>query len=49
MKKDNVVQRKSYDFALSKQLLRSGSSMGVNIEEAIGGQSKKDFLAGMNY
>lgn len=63
MKKDNVVQIKSYAFAvrivkvyqflceqkkefvLSKQLLRSGTSIGANIEEAIGGQSEKDFYA----
>jgi len=63
MKKDNVIQIKSYDFAvrivklykhlsqekkefvLSKQLLRSGTSIGANIEEAIGGQSRKDFFA----
>ncbi len=63
MKKDNVIQIKSYAFAvrivmvykylcenkkeftLSKQLLRSGTSIGANIEEAIGGQSKKDFYA----
>ncbi len=63
MKKDNVVQEKSYAFAirivkvyqylcaekkefvLSKQLLRCGTSIGANIEEAIGGQSKKDFFA----
>ena len=30
---------------LSKQLLRSGTSIGANIEEAIGGQSRKDFFA----
>lgn len=63
MKKDNVVQQKSFAFALrivevsralvneqkefvlSKQLLRSGTSIGANIEEAMGGQSKKDFYA----
>ena len=63
MKKDNIIQTKSYDFALrivklykhlsqekkefvlSKQLLRSGTSIGANIEEAIGGQSRKDFFA----
>ncbi|TCI85159.1 four helix bundle protein [Tenacibaculum sp. M341] len=61
--KENVIQIKSYDFAvrvvklyqhlskekkeftLSKQLLRSGTSIGANVEEAIGGQSKKDFYA----
>ncbi|MCO5250010.1 MAG: four helix bundle protein [Candidatus Kapabacteria bacterium] len=33
------------EFVLSKQLLRSGTSIGANVEEAIGGQSKKDFIA----
>ncbi len=33
------------EFVLSKQLLRSGTSIGANIEEAIGGQSEKDFFA----
>lgn len=32
------------EFVLSKQLLRSGTSIGANIEESIGGQSDKDFL-----
>jgi len=63
MRSDNIIQKKSYDFAvkivklyqnlvinrkeyvLSKQLLRSGTSIGANVEEAIGGQSKKDFAA----
>lgn len=61
MKTDNVIQIKSYDFALriiklnqflvseqkefsiSRQLLRSGTSIGANVEEAIGGTTKKDF------
>lgn len=30
---------------MSKQLLRSGTSIGANIEEAIGGQSDKDFFS----
>ncbi len=33
------------EFVLSKQLLRSGTSIGANIEEAIGGQSERDFFA----
>ncbi len=33
------------EFVLSKQLLRSGTLVGANIEEAIGGQSRKDFYA----
>lgn len=35
------------EFVLSKQLLRSGTSIGANVEEAIAGQSKKDFIAKM--
>lgn len=30
---------------MSKQLLRCGTSIGANIEEAIGGQTEKDFFA----
>lgn len=32
------------EFVLSKQLLRSGTSVGANVEEAIGGHSGKDFI-----
>ena len=38
-----VENRKEY--VLSKQVLRSGTSIGANVEEAIGGQSKKDFVS----
>ncbi|MEZ5429098.1 MAG: four helix bundle protein [Pyrinomonadaceae bacterium] len=33
------------EFILSKQLLRSGASIGANIEEATAAQSRKDFLS----
>lgn len=33
------------EYILSKQMLRSGTSIGANIEEGIGGQSRKDFIA----
>ena len=33
------------EYELGKQLLKSGTSIGANIEEAIGGQSRKDFLS----
>ncbi len=33
------------EFVLSKQILRSGTSIGANIEEAQAAQSKKDFLS----
>ena len=36
------------EFVLSKQLLRSGTSVGANIREAVDGQSKPDFLSKMN-
>ncbi len=33
------------DYVLSKQILRSGTSIGANIEEALGAHSKRDFLS----
>jgi four helix bundle protein len=33
------------ELILSKQLLRSGTSVGANMEEAVGAQSRKDFIA----
>ena len=32
------------EFVLCKQILRSGTSIGANIEESIGGRSDKEFL-----
>jgi len=32
------------EYVLSKQVLRCGTSIGANIEEALGGHSRKDFL-----
>lgn len=63
--KENLIQQKSYDFALkiiglyrklmkgnefvfSKQLLRSGTSIGANVEEAQAGQSRADFVSKMS-
>lgn len=61
MKNENVIQSKSYAFALrivklykylveekkeytlSKQLVRSGTSIGANVEEGVGAFSKNDF------
>lgn len=36
------------EYVISKQLLRSGTSIGANVEEASAGQSRKDFLAKMS-
>ena len=41
-----LIENKEY--VLSKQLLRSGTSIGANVEEALAGQSKKDFIAKMS-
>lgn len=38
----------SKHFEISSQLLRSGTSIGANIEEALAGQSRKDFFAKMS-
>ena len=63
MKCDDLIQRKSYSFAvrvvrlyqhlcaakkeyvLSRQLLRCGTSIGANVEEAVGAQSRADFVS----
>lgn len=36
------------EFVLSKQLLRSGTSIGANVKEAVRGQSKPDFISKMS-
>lgn len=63
MKEENLILRKSYDFAvrivrlsqflieekrafqLADQVRRSGTSVGANMEEAVGGQSRRDFIS----
>jgi len=35
------------EFVLSRQILRSGTSIGANVHEAIEGQSRKDFISKM--
>ena len=41
--KDLIREKKEY--VLGKQILRSGTSIGANVEEALGGQSRNDFYA----
>ena len=36
------------EFIISRQILRSGTSIGANVEEALAGQSKRDFIAKMS-
>ena len=42
------LQDDKKEFVLSKQLLRSGTSIGANVKEALRGQSKADFISKMN-
>ena len=37
-----LIERK--EFVLSKQILKSGTSIGANINEAVASESKKDFV-----
>jgi len=39
--------RNEKHFEIASQLLRSGTSIGANVEEALAGQSRKDFFAKM--
>jgi four helix bundle protein len=39
--------RREKHFEISSQLLRAGTSIGANVEEALAGQSRKDFFAKM--
>ena len=42
------LNNKKSEYVISKQLLRSGTSIGANVKEAIRGQSTADFKAKMN-
>ena len=41
-----LIERK--EFIISKQLLRSATSIGANVEEAVAAQSRKDFIHKMS-
>ena len=47
IKLHHYLQQQKREFVISKQLIRSGTSIGANISEALCGQSKKDFYAKM--
>lgn len=42
------LQQEKREFVIAKQLLKSGTSIGANVKEAVRGQSKADFAAKMN-
>ena len=40
--------KRQNEYVLSKQLIRSGTSIGANVEEAGAAQSRKDFISKMS-
>ncbi len=45
VKMSKYLQKEKKEFVLSKQILRSGTSIGANVSEAKYAQSTKDFLS----
>ena len=43
-----LCKKEKYLLSMSNQLLKSGTSIGANIEEALGGFSRKEFAAKMS-
>lgn len=41
------IRMECKEFDLARQVLRSGTSIGANVEEAVGAQSRKDFISKM--
>jgi four helix bundle protein len=44
----HLCEREGNLHSITKQLLRSGTSIGANVEEALGGHTEKDFSAKMS-
>jgi len=42
------IMREHNEFVISKQILRSGTSIGANVNEALAGVSKSDFINKMS-
>ena len=42
------VLQQNHEMVMSKQLLRSGTSIGANVEESTAAQSRKDFITKMS-
>lgn len=45
VKLNKFLTNEQREYVLSKQILKSGTSIGANTEEADAGQSKKDFIS----
>ena len=43
-----MLENEKKEYVLSKQVLRSGTSIGANTREAMRGQSKADFYSKLN-
>lgn len=39
-----ILSKERKEFVISKQLLRSGTSIGANVRESLNGESKADFI-----
>jgi len=48
VKLNQHLRKSRREFVLSKQLIRSGTSIGANVCEALQGSSKKDFINKLN-
>lgn len=40
-----ILTEERHEYAMSTQLIKAGTSIGANRNEAVAGQSKKDFIA----
>ena len=43
-----ILLKKEKEFIISKQIVKSATSIGANVEEAIAAQSRKDFIHKMS-
>lgn len=43
-----ILLQQEKEFIISKQILRSATSIGANVEESIAAQSKKEFISKMS-
>ena len=48
VKLEKYLREEKREFTLSRQILRSGTSIGANIRESIYAQSKPDFISKMS-
>ncbi|MBQ7713177.1 MAG: four helix bundle protein [Clostridia bacterium] len=48
IKLNRYLREEKNEYVLAKQILKSGTSIGANVKEAVRGQTKPDFYAKMN-